>query len=86
MQTLELEIHVVYPHFLVPFCADTESLWDHAVAINRTQTMEEHNWSVWAFQNDKTCHVFLLLNVNAVSLNLTAVMVVILFVSNLSSE
>ncbi|KAF8431211.1 hypothetical protein L210DRAFT_934667 [Boletus edulis BED1] len=50
-----------------------------AVAINGTQTIEERDRSVVAFQNDEKCRVLLLSNVGAVGLNLTAATVVILF-------
>ena len=51
------------------------------MAINGTQTIEERDRTVMAFQNDKKCRVLLLSNVGSVGLNLTAATVVILFVS-----
>ncbi|KAG9308933.1 P-loop containing nucleoside triphosphate hydrolase protein [Chiua virens] len=50
-----------------------------AAAINGTQTVEERDRTVLAFQNDKKCRVLLFSNVGAVGLNLTAATVVILF-------
>jgi len=51
------------------------------VAVNGTQSVEERDRTVVAFQKDAKCRVLLLSNVGAVGLNLTAATVVILFVS-----
>ncbi|KAG9318996.1 P-loop containing nucleoside triphosphate hydrolase protein [Chiua virens] len=50
-----------------------------AVAVNGTQSAEQRDQTIVAFQTDANCRVLLLSNVGAVGLNLTAATVVILF-------
>lgn len=50
------------------------------MAVNGTQTLEERDQTVVAFQRNKDCQVLLLSNVGSVGLNLTTATVVILFV------
>ena len=53
----------------------------NAAAVNGTQSAQERDQTVAAFQKDARCRVLLLSNVGAVGLNLNAATVVILFVS-----